>query len=85
MNVKELREFIKDLPDDMEIILQKDGEGNGYSPLACADIDCVYIPNTTYSGAVMSMDWSADEACMTEKEWKKMKKKPRALVLAPVN
>ncbi len=34
MTVKELKKAIKDLPDDMECILQKDAEGNGYSPLS---------------------------------------------------
>lgn len=34
MNVKELREVLADYPDDMEVIVQADAEGNGYSPLA---------------------------------------------------
>jgi len=33
VNVKELREALKDYPDDMEVIIQEDPEGNGYSPL----------------------------------------------------
>lgn len=33
MTVKDLKKLIKDLPDDMPVILQKDPEGNGYSPL----------------------------------------------------
>jgi len=85
MNVKELKESIKDLPDDMEVILQKDAEGNGYSPLWGADSDAVYIPETTWYGNVYSMDWSADDACMEEKEWEELKKKPRALILHPIN
>ena len=32
MNIKELKELIKDLPNDMEIIIQKDSEWNGYHP-----------------------------------------------------
>jgi len=85
MNVKELKESIKDLPDDMEVILQKDAEGNGYSPLWGADPDAVYIPETTWYGNVYSMDWSADDAYMEEKEWEELKKKPRALILHPIN
>jgi len=42
-----LKREIDNLPDDMEVILQKDGEGNGFSPLASADGDMVYIPETT--------------------------------------
>ena len=28
-----LKEFLKDVPDDYEVILSKDGEGNIFSPL----------------------------------------------------
>lgn len=43
MNVKELRQLLEDVPDDMLVIVQKDGEGNGYSPL-----DSVYTENNSY-------------------------------------
>jgi len=85
MTVKELKEELKNLPDDMEVILQKDSEGNGYSPLDGVDPDAVYIPETTWYGEVYSMDWSADDACMEDEEWEEIKKKPRALILYPVN
>ena len=86
MNVRELKETLEDLPDDMEIILQKDGEGNGYSPLAVADPDCIYIPETTWCGEVRSLHHSAEDNCMEEEEWEEMKKDtPCSLVLAPVN
>ena len=55
MNVKELKEQIANLPDDMEVVLQKDAEGNGYSPLSGADPDAVYIPDSTWSGDVFSI------------------------------
>jgi hypothetical protein len=48
MNVKELKLALAGLPDDMEIILQKDGEGNDYSPLAETDTNAIYIPNTSW-------------------------------------
>jgi len=85
MTVKELKEAIAELPDDMEVILQKDGEGNGYSPLSGADPNAVYIPDSTWSGDVYGMDWSAEDACMSRAEWKEIKSKPRALILYPVN
>ncbi len=85
MTVKELKKALKNLPDGMEIILQKDAEGNGYSPLSYIDSDAVYIPETTWHGDVYSMKWTADDACMTEEKWKEIKLKPRALILAPVN
>jgi hypothetical protein len=86
MNVKELKEIIANLPDDMEIIVQKDSEGNGYSPLYCADPDAIYIPDSTYSGEVYSLEFTAEDNCMEEDEWSTMKDEhPRALILAPVN
>lgn len=84
MNVKELKEAIQDLPDNMEIILQKDAEGNGYSPLEGANPDAVYVAETWY-GNVYSMDWTADDACMEEEEWEEIKNKSRSLILYPVN
>ena len=87
MNVKELKKALANLPDDMQVILQKDGEGNGYSPLAAVDPDCIYIPDSTWSGAVYSTKsyLSAEDHCLEEDEWEEFKEKPRALVLCPVN
>ncbi len=85
MTVKKLKEVIANLPDEMEVVLQKDSEGNGYSPLAGADPNAVYVAETTWSGYVYSMDWIADDACMTEEEWEEIKTKPRTLILHPVN
>lgn len=85
MTVKELKESIENLPDDMEIILQKDSEGNGYSPLSGADPDAVYIAETTWYGDVYDVNWTADDACMSEEEWEMIKSKPRVLILHPVN
>ncbi len=88
MTVKELKKFLENLPkeyDKAKVILQKDREGNGYSPLAGADFDCIYVPENPWSGEIISTNWSADDACMDEKEWKDFKKQPRCLVLFPVN
>ena len=79
MNVKELRESLAELPDDMEVVLQKDPEGNGYSPLSGADPDSVY----TKDGDVYSMNWTHNEACKSEEEWEEMKLRPRTLILYP--
>lgn len=85
MNVKELKEIILNLPDEMEVIMQKDAEGNGYSPLRGADPDCVYIPETTWYGEAYPTEWTADDAGMSKKEWEKILSKPRVLVLHPIN
>ena len=49
--VKELIEILSSLPGDSVVVLQKDSEGNGYSPLAGAEA-AKYIPENTYSGEV---------------------------------
>jgi len=85
MKVKELLAALKDADPEAEVILQKDSEGNGYSPLACVDLDAVYIAETTYSGDVFSMEWSAEDACKSEEEWTAVLAMPRCVVLAPTN
>ena len=85
MKVKELIEALAALPPDAEVILQKDGEGNGYSPLSAVDGDAVYVPDSTWSGDVYSTDWTAEDACKDEDEWAEILAMPRCVVLAPVN
>lgn len=85
MTVKELKVVLEALPDDMEVIIQKDSEGNGYSPLAGADHNAVYLPESTYSGDVHSTNWNASQVGMSEEEWAKIMEKPRALILFPIN
>lgn len=85
MKVRELKRILENLPDTMEIILQKDAEGNGYSPLRGADPFCIYVPENTYSGSVFSVETSAEHNGLEENEWEKLKKKPKALVLFPIN
>jgi len=75
MTIKDLKEQIKDLPNDMTIIIQKDAEGNGYSPLAGTDPEAVYIPHTTWYGKVYSTNWTASDSLMNEEEWKELLKK----------
>lgn len=86
MTVRELQEFIKDLNPTMEVILQKDAEGNGYSPLCEAAANSFYVPENTWSGEMYNYDWTADEADADEGEWLTMKQQSRpALVLVPTN
>lgn len=86
MNIKKLKELIKDLPDDMEIILQKDSEGNDYSPLAGVNYDCIYIPITDYnSGTLFSTELTAEDFGLDEDEWDEMNTNPKVLVLYPIN
>lgn len=85
MTVKELKEAIANLPDEMEVVLQKDSEGNGYSPLGGADADGIYIPDCAWSGDVYSEKWTADDVGVDEETWKDIKSNPRTLVLYPIN
>lgn len=85
MNVKELRELLATLPDDMEIILSKDSEGNRFSPLSDYNADSIYVPDSTYSGDVYDDVWTAEDASMDEEVWQKLLDGPRVLVLWPTN
>ncbi len=85
MTVKELIEELRTMPQDAQVILQKDSEGNGYSPLAVVDGGTVYVADTSYSGEVHDTGCTAEEACMSEEEWAAILAQPRCVVLAPVD
>lgn len=85
MKVKDLIRELKLLDPELEIILQKDSEGNGYSPLEGVDENCIYVAETSYDGYVYDATWDADEADMDEEEWEEMLKQPRCVVLYPAN
>lgn len=53
MTVGQLKKLLAAIPDDHLVILQKDAEGNGYSPLADVEgRNNVYVPDSTWSGEV---------------------------------
>lgn len=60
-----LRDLLAEVPDDTPVILQKDAEGNSYSPLSSVDTtDYVYEPESTWSGEVrdtMDSDYEPDD------------------------
>ena len=87
MKVKELIEALSILDQDAQVILQKDAEGNGFSPLSGCDSHAIFVPyeKAPWFGEVKSTIWSAEEACMEEGEWEEFLKKPRCVVLFPVN
>ena len=49
MTVKELIEELKEYPQDSQVVMSSDGEGNSKSPLAALG-DAVYVPESTWSG-----------------------------------
>ncbi len=86
MTVGELKKQIESLPDDMIVICQKDAEGNGYSPCAGADHECIYVAENTWSGNIFSTGTSAKENNMDFDEWESLKMDgQRALVFFPIN
>lgn len=85
MTVAELIEALQGMNPNSEVIVQKDAEGNGYSPLSAVDGNAVYVPETPWSGSVYSTDWTNDEACMDADDWEEMLLRDRCVVLAPTN
>jgi hypothetical protein len=79
MTVKELKEIISNLPDEMEVMLSSDSEGNSYGILDGFNDDSVCV-----NGKVYSMDWSSDDACLSEDQWQQIKSNPRVLLLYPL-
>lgn len=84
MTKKELIEAIADYPDDAQIIIQKDGEGNSYSPMYCADIG-YYVPATTWSGEFYGTDLSPDDCAMDNEEHERLTTNHLAIVFVPIN
>jgi hypothetical protein len=76
MTVKELKKALEHLPDDQQVIIAKDTEGNAYSPLS-GHFHGFYVPDNTWSGEVYD-DEDADEYGID-------KDLPLALVLQPTN
>ena len=81
MKIKELKESIKNLSDDMEVILQRDSEGNGYSPALGSESDAVYIPD---DNEVYVIGWGAEGSCKSADEWEEVKERPRVLLIYPL-
>lgn len=52
MTVRELVEQLQKMDPDRLVVVQKDAEGNGYSPLEGADDNAAYTAETTWSGEV---------------------------------
>ncbi|MFD3612414.1 hypothetical protein ACFWXA_30970 [Streptomyces atroolivaceus] len=78
-----LEEF-SHLPGDTPVILQKDAEGNGFSPLSGAD-EGMYDAETTYSGeAYMTSEQIAADPSYTEED-EAPEEAVRAIVLWPLN
>jgi len=52
MNVKQLITLLKTCDQNALVILAKDEEGNGFSPLAGVDDTANYVSDSTYAGEI---------------------------------
>lgn len=71
MNVGELKKILEDIPDDCEIVMSSDSEGNNLSPLAFVG-KAMYVPETTWSGFLVAeedYDDYQDEGDMVTVLW----------------
>jgi len=84
MKVKDLIAKLVTLNGNMELIMQKDGEGNAFSPLEGIDDSYVYIPDSTWGGEVFTLNRD-DDPDMNDEEWEALNGKPRCVILYPVN
>lgn len=84
MNVGELREFLRKYPDDMPVIMEKDAEGNGYSPLYDAR-EGMYITESAWSGWVRPTDEQIAADSHYGDEDRAPEGSVRAIILGPVN
>ena len=86
MRSHELAQLLLSHPD-VELVCQKDSEGNGYSPLEGVDFDVIYIEESTYDGRCYATTRSARDNCMTESAWIELKntQSGKHAVLYPVN
>ncbi len=77
MKVKELIALLSELNPKLEVVLSKDGEGNGFSPLDGHDFGR-YVPESTWSGEFKSSQHSVEDGGCTAKQ-------VNAICLWPVN
>jgi hypothetical protein len=88
----ELADYLATQPRDRKVILRKDAEGNGHSPLAKA-WEGFYEPDSTYSGEVYPTaedvaswvaagEWTEEDAADL---YEPSDKAERVVVLGPVN
>ena len=83
MKNRDLIKILLEADMDAEVIIQKDAEGNAYSPLDGAVTNTVYIPESKCSGEVYGVNSTADEVGMSEEDWKKTLQQKRCITLFP--
>ncbi len=85
MTVKELIEELKDMDPERLVVLQKDSEGNGFSPLSGADDNARYVAETTWHGEIKYERLSAEQRIQGYTDSDVTSQGVPACVLFPVN
>lgn len=85
--VRDLRERLVGLPDDLPVILEKDAEGNGYSPLASISYPHYFQEESSWSGYLLDSkeDFVSDPDDPTDTYEDYIKDSVKCVVLGPVN
>ena len=88
MKAKELKELLVHIPDDYEIILSSDSEGNSFSPLSSCSVQ-EYVAENTYSGEILEVEEDSIDCLFEEDEEEEIEDEhPNAvscIVLWPTN
>lgn len=84
MTVDELIEILKGMPGSHKVVMSKDGEGNGFSPLAVAE-ESMYEAETTYGGEIYLTDYQIEHDPMATEEDRAPEDAIPVVVLWPVN
>jgi hypothetical protein len=88
--VGELLDYLATRPRDRKVVLRKDAEGNGHSPLADA-WEAMYVAESTWSGEeyITPEDLAEEMAGPNPQGWSEEDAAPddaeRVVVLGPVN
>ena len=85
MKVKDLIAALQNVDPEREVILQKDAEGNGYSPCAGIDDNCTYEAESTWSGVVYCQKLTPELIARGFTDEDTYESGVPALVLAPIN
>ena len=75
MKVGDLKKKLEEFDDDLDIKLQIDPEGNGYEDVYGIDL-ALFRDETAYS-----INWTASECCLGEREWEEFKKNGKRVAL----
>lgn len=79
MKTHELAKILLSHPD-MEIVLQKDEEANGFKQFRGADFDAVFDRDNCEA---YPRDWTADDVGMEEEEWEAIKASAPVVIFYP--